>query len=165
VRRPVAAIALTIVILWLILSYKSSPLPRSTSSLDATTPTTTVAPQLSDTTSPAGGPPQPGDGGGQTTVSTTPSATRTVTGDDVPNQFGDVQVAVVLNGTRIVDVKALQLPFDRPRSKYISDQAGPYLRTEVLDAQNAQIDIVGGATYTSESYAESVQSALDKARG
>ena len=69
----------------------------------------------------------------------------------------------MLNGTRIVDVKALQLPFDRSRSKYISDQAGPYLRTEVLDAQSAQIDTIGGATYTSESYAESVQSALDKA--
>ena len=39
------------------------------------------------------------------------------------------------------------------------------LRTEVLQAQSAQIDIVSGASFTSEGYAQSLQSALDKARG
>jgi uncharacterized protein with FMN-binding domain len=55
------------------------------------------------------------------------------------------------------------MPSDRQRSQYISEQAGPYLQQEALQAQNAQIDIVSGATYTSESYAQSLQSALDKA--
>jgi uncharacterized protein with FMN-binding domain len=92
-------------------------------------------------------------------------ATKTVTGDDVPNQFGDVQVQVTFSGTKITDVKALQLPSDRARSAQISNFAAPYLRTEALQAQSAQIDLISGATYTSESYAQSLQSAIDKAGG
>lgn len=89
-------------------------------------------------------------------------ADGTFTGSDFPNRFGDVQVRVVITGGRITDVQAVQLPSDRARSAYISQVAGPMLRTEVLQAQNAQIDIVSGATYTSESYAQSVESALQK---
>jgi len=46
----------------------------------------------------------------------------------------------------------------------ISSQVEPILQQEVLQAQSAQIDLVSGATYTSEGYAQSLQSALDKAR-
>ena len=49
------------------------------------------------------------------------------------------------------------------RSRYISQQAGPYLQQETLQAQSAQIDIVSGATYTSDSWAQSLQSALARA--
>lgn len=66
---------------------------------------------------------------------------------------------------KITDVKALQLPFDRRRSAEISQYVEPYLRSEALQAQSAQIDLISGATYTSTSYAESLQSAIDKARG
>jgi len=38
------------------------------------------------------------------------------------------------------------------------------LRREVLAAQSATIDVVSGASYTSEGYARSLQSALDAAR-
>jgi len=81
----------------------------------------------------------------------------------VATRYGDVQVAVVLSGNRIVDVKALELPFDRARSQYISSQVAPLLHDEVIQAQGAQIDTIGGATYTSDAYAQSLQSALDKA--
>ena len=81
----------------------------------------------------------------------------------MPNQFGDVQVQVTFSGRKITDVKALQLPSDRARSAQISNFAAPYLRTEALQAQSAQIDLISGATYTSESYAQSLQSAIDKA--
>ncbi|HEY8870390.1 MAG TPA: FMN-binding protein [Candidatus Limnocylindrales bacterium] len=94
---------------------------------------------------------------------TTVTGTKTVIGDDVPNQFGDVQVQVTFSGRKITDVKALQLPSDRARSAQISNFAAPYLRTEALQAQSAQIDLISGATYTSESYAQSLQSAIDKA--
>ena len=87
-----------------------------------------------------------------------------MTGNVFSNRYGDVQVAVVLNGTRIVNVNALQMPHDRSRSADISSQAAPLLHDEVIQAQSAQIDTIGGATYTSESYAQSLQSALDKAR-
>ena len=82
------------------------------------------------------------------------------TGADVPNRFGDVQVRVVITGGRISDVQALRLPFDRAQSAYISQVAGPMLRTEALQAQSANIDIISGATYTSESYAQSLETAL-----
>jgi uncharacterized protein with FMN-binding domain len=91
------------------------------------------------------------------------TGTHTIDGPTVRTQFGDIQVAVSLSGTHIVDVQALQLPFDRPRSQFISDQVAPILRQETLDAQSAQIDTISGATYTSDAYAESLQAALDQA--
>jgi uncharacterized protein with FMN-binding domain len=93
------------------------------------------------------------------------SAAITVTGDDVQNQFGDVQVQVTFSNGKITDVKALQLPFDRRRSAEISQYVEPVLRSEALQAQSAQIDLISGATYTSDSYAQSLQSAIDKSHG
>ena len=119
---------------------------------NATTPTT-VAP--APTTIPTTRPPA--------TTPATASARRTFTGDDFPNQYGDVQVQVVVQGRQLVDVRPLQLPYSHSRSAEISQQAEPILRQEALQAQSAQIDLLTGATFTSESYAESLQSALDRA--
>jgi len=69
---------------------------------------------------------------------------------------------VIANG-RITDVQAIQLPNDRAESAYISQQVRPWLHDEVIQAQSARIDIISGATYTSDSYAQSVESALKKA--
>ena len=69
-----------------------------------------------------------------------------------------------LQAGHLTGVTALQMPYDHSRSQFISQQAGPLLQQEALQAQSAQIDIVSGATYTSESYAQSLQSALDRAR-
>jgi uncharacterized protein with FMN-binding domain len=85
------------------------------------------------------------------------------TGSDFPNRFGDVVVRVVVVNGHITDVQSVQLPSDRARSAYISQVAGPMLRSEVLQAQSANIDIISGATYTSQSYAQSVESALQQA--
>jgi hypothetical protein len=49
------------------------------------------------------------------------------------------------------------------RSGQISSYAAPILASEALQAQSASIDIVTGATYTSQAYANSLQSALDQA--
>ena len=161
-RRVVAALVVTVIGIWLVLSFKSSPVSRVT----ATPPTTTVpAASAQNAGQPPAGPPPPGPGTATTTTAQGASGTRTINGDAFSNRYGDVQVAVVLNGNTIVDVEALQLPFDRARSQEISTQAAPLLRDEVLQAQSAQIDTIGGATYTSDSYAQSLQSALDRARG
>lgn len=90
----------------------------------------------------------------------TPAA-RTVTGAVEQTPYGPVQVRLRLSGTRIVDVTAVQLPGDTGRSMEISRYAGPVLRQEALSAQSAQIDTVSGATWTSEGYAASLQSAVD----
>jgi len=63
----------------------------------------------------------------------------------------------------MTDVQAMTLPTDRAESAYISQQAGPMLRSEALQAQGSQIDGVSGATFTSEAYAQSLQAALDSA--
>ena len=112
--------------------------------------------------------PVPSSGAGGRSSTPRPSAndgTKTVVGDDVPNQFGDVQVQVTFSNGKITDVKALQLPFDRRRSAEISQYVEPVLRSETLQAQSAQIDLISGATYTSDSYAQSLQSAIDRAHG
>jgi uncharacterized protein with FMN-binding domain len=90
-------------------------------------------------------------------------ANGTDTGSVVQTRFGPVQVQVTIAGGRITDVTALQLPNDRQRSAEISQIAEPMLRSEALTAQSAQIDLISGATYTSDAYAQSLQSALDQA--
>ena len=74
-----------------------------------------------------------------------------------------MQVSITLRHGRIADVQWLKLPFDRSRSRYISQTAAPILRIEVLSAQSAHINLVSGATYTSDAWASSVQSALSQA--
>jgi uncharacterized protein with FMN-binding domain len=107
---------------------------------------------------------QTGAGAPKTTTSTATatSGTRSVSGSVVANRFGDNQVTLVVKGKKIQDVR-YSLPGDRPRSAEINDQAGPLLRQEVLQAQSARIDVVSGATYTSESFAQSLQVALTRA--
>jgi uncharacterized protein with FMN-binding domain len=95
---------------------------------------------------------------------TSPSgASGTYTGQAVDAFYGLVQVRVTISNGRITDVQPLQLPSDRARSAYISQVAGPMLRSEALQAQSAKIDVVSGATYTSDAYAQSVESALQQA--
>jgi uncharacterized protein with FMN-binding domain len=82
----------------------------------------------------------------------------------ISTRFGDVQVEVTISGGAITDVTALQLPNSDRRSQNIASQAAPILREEALTAQSASIDLLSGATYTSEAYAKSLQSALDQVR-
>jgi uncharacterized protein with FMN-binding domain len=96
---------------------------------------------------------------------TASTSQRTLTGAPVMTAYGVVQVRVKVRGTRIVSITNLALPFDRSRSQEISGVAGPLLRSEALAAQSARIDVVSGATYTSNGYAQSLQSALDRVNG
>lgn len=89
-------------------------------------------------------------------------AVRRLTGADAPNQYGDVQVQVTVTGGKITQVSALQLPSGDGRSAEISSFAGPELAQQALAAQSANIDGVSGATYTSDSYRSSLQSAIDQ---
>ncbi|MBX3100539.1 MAG: FMN-binding protein [Salinibacterium sp.] len=129
--------------------------------------TTTSAPQASGTSG--------------TTAATVPSATPlpsatataapvaagpadgTYTGSSVNTPFGSVQVAVTLSGGTITDVTAVHLTDADGRSRQISNYAAPMLRSEVLSSQSAHVSNVGGATYTTRGYLQSVQSALDQA--
>jgi uncharacterized protein with FMN-binding domain len=109
------------------------------------------------TTSPAGSsPPRPSLPG------PTGPAHQQVDGPDESMQYGDVQVRVILTNGKITDVQPLLMPSDRRRSQEISQQVAPILHDEVLQAQSSQIDLVSGATYTSDAYQQSLQAALAK---
>ncbi|MEZ0447304.1 FMN-binding protein [Cellulomonas sp. ICMP 17802] len=77
-------------------------------------------------------------------------------------RYGPVQVSVTFTAGQITDVQALQTPGGHGESIQINARATPILAQEVIAAQSAQIDTVSGATYTSQAYAESVQSAIDQ---
>ncbi|MFF7750365.1 FMN-binding protein [Streptomyces sp. NPDC007971] len=91
------------------------------------------------------------------------TGTGTVTGNTVRTRWGPVRVRVTLKGGRLTDVTAISYPQDNPRDQEINSYALPQLRREALAAQSAQIDTVSGATYTSDGYRQSLQSALDSA--
>lgn len=75
-----------------------------------------------------------------------------------------MQVQITVSGSRIASVGVLQVPLNTSRDQEINSFAVPRLNQETLRAQNAQIDSVSGATYTSDGYVGSLQSALDAAR-
>ncbi|WP_413602748.1 FMN-binding protein [Curtobacterium sp. Curtsp57] len=135
----------------------TAPAQQSTTSGSGTTGTST------DTS--GSGSTGTGTSGGTTGTGTTggSSASGTFAGDTTQTRYGPVQVQItVANGT-ITDVTALQLTNSDGRSVQISQQAAPILRQEALQAQSAQIQSVSGATFTSEGYTTSLQSAIDKA--
>jgi uncharacterized protein with FMN-binding domain len=108
-----------------------------------------------------------GSASGGSASSGSPSSSAAVngtyTGQTVSTRFGDVQVEVVISNDTISDVVATHLTDDGQRSVQISNRAAPVLRQEVLDAQSASVNTVSGATYTSDGYLQSLQSALDQA--
>jgi len=91
------------------------------------------------------------------------TSSRTVTGSVASTQYGPMQVAVTVAGTRITKVTVLQQTDRGAQSSQIDATAIPQLKSETLTVQSAKIDAVSGATYTSSGYEQSLQSALDKA--
>ncbi|MFF5231487.1 FMN-binding protein [Dactylosporangium sp. NPDC000521] len=80
------------------------------------------------------------------------------------NPFGPVQVRADVRGGRLVDVVTVRLPTAAARGIEIGMRAAPVLREQALARQSADLDTVSGATYTSDGYRRSLQSALDAAR-
>ncbi|WP_353941416.1 FMN-binding protein [Streptomyces sp. HUAS MG91] len=159
---------------------KTHPLRRTVLTCAATVTVTVLALALKPhgvtvTAAPAGPAPSSAGSGGSSSASSggssggasgaSASATRTVTGDTVRTRYGPVQVELTLEGSKITAARAVRTPADEPRSRQISGSAVPTLVQETLAAQSARIDTVSGATFTSEGYISSLQSALDRARG
>ena len=87
----------------------------------------------------------------------------TYTGQVADAYYGNVQVSVTISGGKITGVKFLQYPNSHSVSVIINQQAMPYLRQETIKAQSANVQIISGATFTSEAFQQSLQSALSKA--
>ena len=131
---------------------KAASAPSKAAPTKKATPTKTksAAPQPTQTQAPAA----PAQSGG---------ITGTFDGNTAQTRWGPVQVRIVVKDGKIVDASALQAPSGDSRSRSISQQAVPYLVQETLAAQSAQISGVGGASYTSNGWYQSLQSALKKA--
>jgi uncharacterized protein with FMN-binding domain len=117
-----------------------------------------------------------------TTTKTVPkkkvtNATKSFTGaPGSADRWGEVQVTIVVKKTttvigkkktvkrHITAVRVPEYPNHTDRSIYINQQALPYLVQETLRAQNANIQLIGGATDTSYGFASSLQSAVLAAR-
>lgn len=84
------------------------------------------------------------------------------TGSAIATPYGTVQVSAVLRAGKLADVTVLQQT-SGGRSAQIDSYALPVLKAEALRAGDARIDVVSGATYTSDGYAQSLQAALDAA--
>ena len=155
-KRGIAALAVTVIALVLLLSFKTPDVvPARGGGVAIVEPVSTAATQApaSDATPAA----TTSTGSGATSA-----ASATVDGPVVDTRYGAIQVEIVVSGGQLQDVVAIQLPTGR-RSGQISSAAAPILREEALQAQSASIDTVSGATYTSDAYAQSLQAALDQA--
>ena len=106
--------------------------------------------------------PAPAHAGRSTSAPPNPSSVKTVAGTAVQTQYGVVQVQAKVSGTKILNVSFLQLTAYDGTSQQINSDAAPILLQETLSAQNAHIDTVSGASYTSQGYVQSLQSALDQ---
>jgi len=102
----------------------------------------------------------------QTQAPTAPqsaSVTGTFSGIAAPTFYGPVQVQITVSNGKITGATALTYPQNSGRDRQINSQAIPLLIQETLQAQSANIQGVGGASYTSQGWYDSLVSALKKA--
>jgi uncharacterized protein with FMN-binding domain len=155
-RRALLAALGFVVGITLLLSLKSAP--GATRAPDQVAAEPQVAPPRASGAPPTGEPaPAP------SSPQSSPVAGFTYTGDSAFAEFGYVTVQITVSNGRITDVTAVEMPADEARSVALSERVAPILRERALVAQSADIDIVSGATWTSQAYQQSLQSALVKA--
>ncbi|MEU6552589.1 FMN-binding protein [Streptomyces sp. NPDC046915] len=144
-RRIVLASAATVSGMVLLLALKPHESPGIAASASAPAPSSSASAA-------------PGGSGGSSSA-----GSRTATGDTVQTRWGPVQVRITVKDGKLTEVTAVTYPAENPRDQEINSYAVPQLRREALAAQSADIDTVSGATYTSDGYRQSLQSALDSA--
>ena len=142
-KRVVLAIVTTVTSLVLLLSFKT----HSPSAV--ATPTVVVKTSAPDTTA--------------ATTKTKTSTTKTYTGSAEQTRYGPVQVQITVKNGKVVSADAVVYPTNDPRDAQINSYAIPALNSEAASASSASIDMISGATFTSEGYISSLQSALDEA--
>jgi uncharacterized protein with FMN-binding domain len=157
-KTIVSAILIGIFVLYCFLHAQAAPVaivptatPTSRSSSSSTpTPILTATPGTTPTP-------------GTTSSSGSTYKNGTYTGNVVDAQWGVVQVQVVIQNGKITSVQFLQYPNERNRSVEINNYADPILVNEAIQAQSAKVDIVSGATDTSEAFIQSLSNALSQA--
>jgi uncharacterized protein with FMN-binding domain len=159
-KRVVLTLVATVIGIVALLSFKTETHHAATASglPSAVLSGSTTSAPASAPSAGTSAPPRPG---ASTQAPTGPA--KSFTGSAIQTRYGTVQIKITVVGTKITDVAFVQLTADDGRSQEINTNAAPTLLQETLTAQNANIDSVSGASYTSEGYLESLQSALDQA--
>jgi uncharacterized protein with FMN-binding domain len=166
-KRILMTLVATVVGIVALLSYKTHGAVTSTASglpsagLSASSSETGSASSLTPAAT-SGAPPDPAATPSSTSASSAATATS-YTGSAITTQYGVVQVKIIVSSKKITNVGFAQLTAYDDRSQRINSGAAPILLQETLSAQSAHIDSVSGASYTSDGYVQSLQSALDKA--
>ena len=174
-RRAPVVIGATVVGLIGVLTFHTKAAPVNLGSLSGTsatqgsTTTTTAGSSAGNNAGGASSPPKSGSNTGTSTAPSTntatssPSATRRATGAAVNYQYGILSVSVTASGKRITKVTIGSInDGGNFRSQSIDQQSIPILEQQALQAQNANIQGVSGASYTSAGFEQSLQSALGK---
>lgn len=168
-RRVILAICATAAALALLLSFKTHAQPGTGTSpaaaLGTPAPGTGSAAATAAPSPGASAVKAKGTSKGTPKASTGSTTAKTVTGEAWPTIYGPVQVQVTVSGGKVTAVTATEYPQETPRDYQINSYAIPQLNSEATAAGSASIDSVSGATYTSQGYIGSLQSALDKLKG
>jgi len=152
-RRVILAVTGTIAGLVALLSFKSHA-----PSLSAAATSGTGAGSSSSSSSSS----VPGEFPTGSQAASLPAGETALTGQVADTVYGPVQVQLILRNTKIIKVAVLQQPTNTIHDIQIGEFAFPELISETLKAQSAKIDTVSGASYTSQGYIQSLQSALDQ---
>jgi uncharacterized protein with FMN-binding domain len=91
------------------------------------------------------------------------SSAKTYDGDSVQTRWGPVQVRITVQNGKITASEAIVYPDGNREDQQINSFALPVLSQEAVQQQSANIDMVSGATVTSQGYLSSLQSAIDQA--
>jgi len=164
-RRVILAVAGTIAGLVALLSFKShvpsAPVAATTGGAGGTSSSSSGSSASSSSS-----------GGGQTEVvpgafpqgsiaKNLPAGETAVSGKVASTAYGPVQIQLIKRASKIVKVAVLVQPTNTIHDIQIGEFAFPKLISETLTAQNAKVDSVSGASYTSAGYISSLQSAVD----
>lgn len=157
-KRVVLFLMSTLTVVVLLLGYRTSTSSRAAggeTSFVSTAQAGTSASSTSSAAPPTSAPP---------TTGRTPAkaTTSTITGSVADTRWGPVQVQLTVVNGKITSVAVVQYPNGNGRDQEINANALPVLVQETISAQSARIDMVSGATVTSDGYLTSLQSALDQ---
>ncbi len=143
-RRALAALLVTAVAVVLLARYETHP-PRTLNPNSALRPEAAAV-----AAAPPSATPRPGE--------------KSAVGPAITTPFSVIQVRATLTRGRLTGVETVELTGDGPHTDALNARAEPLLRAAALEAGSADVDVVTGATYTSESWRESLQAAIDAAR-
>jgi uncharacterized protein with FMN-binding domain len=161
-RRVALAIVGTIAGLVGLLSFKTHAQPVATQVV-ATSPAVPGSASAGGTAGTGTTPSTSSPGKASSSSSSSSSSSKTVTGNSVDTRWGPVQVQITVTNGKITAATAVVFPNENPRDQQINSYAIPALNKEAIQASSAKIDMISGATYTSDGYIGSLQSAVTKA--